>query len=120
MASTAPTSSRRGRRHARRQLARRHPRVQPPAPARPEVLVADDDPSSRRVLCAVLEASGFTSRQAKDGKDALTAIAKALPDIVLLDLEMPGINGAEVCTRLRHDNRPEVREIPVIAACRTV
>ncbi|HVW43894.1 MAG TPA: response regulator transcription factor [Amycolatopsis sp.] len=65
------------------------------------VLVVDDDETVRDVVRRYLEAAGFTVGQAGDGESALAEFARAEPDLVVLDVMMPGINGLEVCRRLR-------------------
>jgi DNA-binding response OmpR family regulator len=65
------------------------------------VLVVDDEASIREVLCQYLELAGFSVIQAANGTEALAAANKQLPDVVILDLMLPGIDGWEVCRRLR-------------------
>jgi len=85
---------------------------EPPPPSR--VLVVDDDDASRRLLVHALEAMGFAAEGAGDGIKALELIAAQPPEIVLLDLDLPGLNGGEICTRLRHHQREELRNIPIV------
>ena len=68
------------------------------------ILVVDDDPMIRKLIAATLEdVAGFHLREAGDGEDALaTAIAES-PAIVLLDIDMPRLDGVETCRRLRSD-----------------
>jgi|GEM_PF-841479 len=70
----------------------------------PLVLVVDDEPASRRLLEAVLVAAGHRVVTAVDGRDALTVVSERRPDLVLLDLRLPDIDGLEVCRRLRADD----------------
>jgi DNA-binding response OmpR family regulator len=70
-------------------------------PAR--VLVVDDDPTVSDVVCRYLERAGFRVTSASDGPEALAAAAHSRPDLVVLDLMLPGIDGLEVCRRLRRD-----------------
>ncbi|WP_305787019.1 response regulator transcription factor [Symbioplanes lichenis] len=67
----------------------------------PHVLVVDDDPTVSDVVRRYLEQAGCRVRLAADGAAALTAAAAERPDLVVLDLMMPGIDGLEVCRRLR-------------------
>ncbi len=67
----------------------------------PQVLVVDDDPHIRQLLVFALEKAGLTAREAEDGEAALTAVAEIRPDLVVLDLNMPKLDGLEVCRRLR-------------------
>ncbi len=74
-----------------------------------KILVVDDDPSTVKFVSANLEANGYTALHARDGEEALKAIEKDLPDLVVLDIMMPKMDGYEVCRRLREWSR-----IPVI------
>jgi two-component system response regulator MprA len=67
----------------------------------PAVLVVDDDPSIRRMLARTLTAEGFAIELAGDGGSALAAIERRMPDAVVLDVMMPGLDGLAVCRRLR-------------------
>jgi cyclic di-GMP phosphodiesterase len=79
---------------------------------KPLVLVVDDEESNRRVLHAMLEAEGYRITLAPDGPQALAAAAAQTPDLVLLDVMMPGMDGFEVTARLKADGR--MRGVPVI------
>jgi DNA-binding response OmpR family regulator len=76
------------------------------------ILVVDDVPENVRLLDAVLSSHGYEILQATDGGTALELAATAEPDLVLLDVLMPGIDGYEVCRRLRE--REETAVLPVI------
>lgn len=65
------------------------------------VLVVDDDPHIRQLLVFALQKAGLTAREAADGEAALAAVAAAPPDLVVLDINMPKMDGLEVCRRLR-------------------
>jgi DNA-binding response OmpR family regulator len=67
-------------------------------------LVVDDDPTVGDVVGAYLERAGFDVRRATDGPTALELAASSAPDVVVLDLMLPGIDGLEVCRRLRRDH----------------
>ncbi len=73
------------------------------APAR--VLVVDDDPVHRDVVAAILSVEGYAVEQAGTGEACLEAARAARPDVVLLDLMLPGIDGATVLAELRRDAR---------------
>lgn len=76
------------------------------------ILIVDDEYSGRETLESVLEGEGYALIMAENGPQAI-AKAKALqPDVILLDVMMPGMTGFEVCERIRSD--PEVAEIPII------
>jgi sigma-B regulation protein RsbU (phosphoserine phosphatase) len=79
-----------------------------------EILVVDDDAMSRRVLAQVLGAAGYDCRVSNDGSEALETIHARPPSLLLLDFDMPGLNGAEVLARLRSDENPAVAQIPAI------
>jgi two-component system OmpR family response regulator len=67
----------------------------------PQVLVVDDDPHIRQLLVFALEKAGLSAREAEDGEAALAQVAKTQPDLVVLDINMPKLDGLEVCRRLR-------------------
>ncbi|OLP18411.1 hybrid sensor histidine kinase/response regulator [Leptolyngbya sp. 'hensonii'] len=77
-----------------------------------DILVVDDMPDNIRFLSTLLGEQGYGVRKALNGQMALTAVKAALPDLILLDITMPGMNGYEVCQQLKAD--PETEGIPVI------
>src|SRR5438477_11606760 len=79
-----------------------------------EILVVDDDAMSRRVLAQLLSGAGYNCRISNDGSEALETIHARPPSLLLLDFDMPGLNGAEVLRRLRSDEDPTVAQIPAI------
>lgn len=76
------------------------------------ILVADDSLVVRAVVCDQLEAEGYEVVQAVDGESALKESAISRPDAILLDIEMPGLDGYQVLARLKADS--EVSDIPVV------
>ena len=76
------------------------------------VLVVDDEPRNLEVISHFLEREGFRVVTADDGQTALTAVAAAAPDVILLDVVMPGLEGFEVCRRLKAD--PATIFIPIV------
>jgi two-component system OmpR family response regulator len=76
----------------------------------PKVLVVDDEASIRALLSATLRLTGFDVKVAGGGREALTAAAEFAPDLVVLDVMMPDLNGFEVAQRLRTGGRP----VPVL------
>jgi sigma-B regulation protein RsbU (phosphoserine phosphatase) len=76
------------------------------------VLVVDDTPTNVRLLTDVLTVKGYEVSIATSGAEALASIEKAPPDLVLLDVMMPGMTGYEVCERLRAD--PKMAMLPVV------
>jgi CheY-like chemotaxis protein len=71
---------------------------------RQRILVVDDDPSLAEMLTIVLRNEGFETAVIADGSQALTAVRELRPDLVLLDLMLPGMNGIDVCRVLRSDS----------------
>jgi DNA-binding response OmpR family regulator len=65
------------------------------------VLVVEDDPTVREVAVSYLQAAGFVVSSATDGFAAIQAVSTVLPDLIVLDRMLPGIDGAEVCRRIR-------------------
>ena len=76
------------------------------------VLIVDDKPSARELLRAILLEQGYTLAFATSGQEALTSAAELSPDVILLDVMMPGLDGFEVCRQLRAD--PVLAQVPVI------
>ncbi len=76
------------------------------------ILVVDDDPNNLRLLTDVLSRRGYGIRPVRDGRMALAAVRAEAPDLILLDIMMPGMDGYEVCAQLKADAKN--REIPVI------
>lgn len=78
------------------------------------ILVADDDAMSRKLLVRILSSAGFACMQASDGIEALKTLRVATPSLLLLDYDMPGMNGAEVLKQLRKDGDASIAQIPTI------
>lgn len=76
------------------------------------ILIVDDNPTNLGVIAGYLEDFGFITLVARDGESGLAKAVYAQPDLILLDVMMPGINGFETCRRLKED--PETEHIPVI------
>ncbi|HAC64049.1 MAG TPA: hybrid sensor histidine kinase/response regulator [Cyanothece sp. UBA12306] len=76
------------------------------------LLVVDDTPDNLRLLSAMLSEKGYKVRKALNGKTALKTIFQVPPDVILLDINMTGLNGYEVCETLK--NNHETKDIPVI------
>ena len=76
------------------------------------ILIVDDTPVNLRLLAQILSNEGYTVRPVIDGPQALTAARSTPPDLILLDIMMPGMSGYEVCERLKAEEH--TREIPVI------
>ena len=87
----------------------------PPTPrlaAAPHVLVVDDSVSVRRVVSSFLERMGWQTTEARDGIDALDKLAAERPDVALIDIEMPRMNGYELLARIKAD--PSLSSLPVV------
>jgi DNA-binding response OmpR family regulator len=79
-----------------------------------KILVVEDDPAALRLVSYTLEAEGYEVVTAVDGVEGLRKAQQEAPDLVLLDIMLPGIDGFEVCHRLRSDpDAPEART-PII------
>lgn len=74
-----------------------------------KVLVVDDEPQARRVLRTALIPRGFEVTDARSGEDALEILRHEMPDVILLDLKLPGIDGLETCRAIR-----EYSEVPIV------
>lgn len=84
-----------------------------PAPRRPLlVMVVDDSVTVRKVTSRLLERHGMSVLTAKDGVDAMALLEEHRPDVLLLDIEMPRMDGFEVATRIRRD--PRLQHLPII------
>lgn len=76
------------------------------------VLIVDDEYIGRETLQSVLEGEGYELEMAENGTQAIEKAKQLLPDVILLDVMMPGMTGFEVCQRIRSD--PQIAEIPII------
>jgi len=76
----------------------------------PTILVVDDMPDNRQLLGIMLQRSGYTTEMARDGVEALEAIQKSRPDLILLDLNLPRM---DVCRTVKSD--PRLAHIPIVA-----
>ena len=77
-----------------------------------EILLADDSEVGRYVIATTLRRAGFEVREVSDGTDALREVKLRPPDLAVLDVKMPGLNGLELCARIKSD--PEVSFVPVL------
>ena len=76
------------------------------------ILIAEDEPSIVVSLEFLLRGAGYEVTIARDGEQALEAAARLKPDLMVLDVMLPAVNGFEVCRRVRH--QPALRHIPIL------
>jgi CheY-like chemotaxis protein len=79
----------------------------------PSILVVDDNPENLKLMQAILASSAYEIRTARDGVETLTMLEHYQPDVLLLDLQLPGLDGLTIARRLKSD--PARRHIPIIA-----
>ena len=79
----------------------------------PLVLVVEDDPDTRHFYALTLSRNGFTTEEAHNGFQALDKATALIPDLILSDIAVPGLDGIEICRRLRAD--PRTAPIPILA-----
>lgn len=79
---------------------------------KPNILIVDDNPGNLRFLASILSKKGYAVRPTLGGEAALLAMEKRLPELILLDIMMPGMSGYELCERIKADEK--TRDIPVI------
>jgi len=77
------------------------------------ILVVDDDPHIRELLMFALDKAGMRPSEASDGEEALAAITREMPDLMVLDINMPRLNGLDLCRRLRAGN-PAAASLPIL------
>ncbi len=80
------------------------------------VLVVDDDAVNRKLATILFKKRGWQVAEAKDGVSALALLADSPFDYVLLDISMPGLDGREVCQRIRHSGYPHILRIVAYTA----
>lgn len=80
---------------------------------KPTLLIVDDNLINLKLACEVLASEGYDILQARGAAEALDCLQQALPDLILTDIAMPGMDGLELTRRLK--SQPETRQIPVIA-----
>lgn len=81
--------------------------------ARRSILIVDDNPENLKLMLAILASSAYELRTASDGTETLTMLERYVPDLLLLDLQLPGLDGLSVARRLKAD--PARKQIPIVA-----
>ena len=76
------------------------------------ILVVEDQPDNRQIIRDMLADTGYEIAEAENGEEALAAIAKARPDLILMDIQLPIMDGYEATRRIKAD--PELKSIPII------
>lgn len=76
------------------------------------ILIVDDEPTVRETLLAMLEGQGYAIAEAVNGPEAIQKAGELRPDLILLDVMMPGMDGYEVCRRIR--STPDLAEVPIV------
>jgi CheY-like chemotaxis protein len=82
------------------------------------ILIVEDDPKSRKLLRDVLGATGYKTSEAENAEDGIRITQESLPDLILMDIRLPGMNGIDALRVLRKD--PKTSAIPVIAVTASV
>ena len=77
-----------------------------------KILIIEDDPGTTRFLVYTLEQEGYKVLSAEDGLEGLKKARDEHPDLIILDIMLPGMDGYEICHRLRQ--KPETRTVPVL------
>lgn len=78
-----------------------------------DILIVDDDPLIRNMMCQVINRQGYNAHSACDGQSALEKVSATSPDLILLDLKMPGMDGFEVAQQIKRNTKTS--DIPIIA-----
>ena len=79
----------------------------------PQILVVEDNERNMRLFCDVLQASGYRTLEATTGESAVVVALEHVPDLVLMDIQLPDIDGVEALARLRADERSA--SVPILA-----
>ena len=80
--------------------------------SKPCVLIVDDDPGALRLIGYIFDRAGYEAHLAANGSEALSKVNEVKPDLIILDVMMPDVNGLEVCEQLR--TKPATAHLPII------
>lgn len=80
--------------------------------AAPDILIIDDTPDNLRLMCDLLQANGLTARGLPNAGMALASLGRRVPDLILVDRQMPGMDGLQVCQNLKASK--SFRHIPIL------
>lgn len=81
--------------------------------ARKKILIVEDDPFNLKLVREVLQGDGYETEEVTDGEQAVLRATQSRPDLIIMDIRLPGIDGLEATRRLKGD--PATRSIPIIA-----
>ena len=79
----------------------------------PRILIVDDNPINLKLACDVLQAAGFCVSRAADAEEAQDVLARVAPDLILMDIALPGMDGLSLTRLLKAD--PQFKNIPIVA-----
>ncbi|MGH2739001.1 MAG: response regulator [Actinomycetota bacterium] len=80
-----------------------------------EILIVEDDPVIRSTMRLVLEREGLTIREAEDGEQAMALATERVPDLVFLDLTLPGLDGLDVLRQLKADPEAKAAQVVIVS-----
>jgi CheY-like chemotaxis protein len=83
-----------------------------------KVMIVDDERNLRELISAILEPEGYEVIQAEDGEDALEKLKTIRPDLILLDMMMPGMSGREVCEKIRANEKTKDLKVVFLTVAR--